>query len=321
MGQKWEEFLNEGSYKGVKFDFVSTRDQGGNILDAQAMPGRPGVFIEPRTRKELRFEIMAVFIEDDYPDAMFSLLDKLIDPTPGEFIHPVHGKIQVAADNYTVTHDADDADSGNIQITFIEHTPTSKDSVFDATNTVAGKASETRSNADDVNTNSASWTDKILHDIADGASDAVAYASMAYASAVNTARMCTEAAAMASEAADMLEVDGDSMGAAEIQSLINGVLTRIDEAVRAMADYATEEAYNLSRALLMTAASLDDLGNALLMAKPPLIVEMVAADIPLLIYAHAKYGDSSRADELLALNDFADPLLVPAGMLVRRYAV
>ena len=319
MALKWEEFLQDGSYKGVTFDFVSAREQGGNELDVQVFPGRNGARVQKRRRKELRIDVMAVFVEDNYPENMLDLLNKLSDGTPGELIHPVFGSIQASAESFTSIHDAEDPDSGMIQITFVEDTPDAE-KVFTQKNTVAGKASETRANADQVNTNAAAYVEQVVSEIEEAVSLAVALGSVAYAEAVNTAELCTSAAAEASIAADTLEQDGDAMTSASIQSLVNSTLAGIDAAVLALGDYTTEQASDLETSLLAMAASLDELALALLSLKPPLITVMVEATIPLLAYAHAVYGDSSRAEELLLLNDLDDPLVIPVGTLMRQYA-
>lgn len=317
---KWADLLLDGKYKGVKFDFVSTRDQHANILDVQEFPGRNGAFVEKKARKALRFEVLAVFIEDDYPDTMNALIAKLDDGTPGTLVHPVFGSIQASAEQFVVLHDAEEADSGTIQIAFIEHTENA-DEIFTGAPSIAAQANDVRTEADGVSTAAAGYVEYILTVGSEAASLAVAYTTQAYLEAANFAQMATEAAIAAATAADTLEIKGPEMAAAEIQAYANGALSKIDAVVRALADYTTDEAYELSRSLLLTAASLQALAKVLLEAKPPLITVSVAADIPLLAWVHAFYGDSSRVDEVMLLNDFLDPLLIPAGTEVRCYAV
>ena len=55
-------------------------------------------------------------------------------------------------------------------------------------------------------------------------------------------------------------------------------------------------------------------------AKPPLIEIEVTEDIPLLLWAHQRYGTSSRAEEILQLNSIPDPVRIPAGTRLRVYA-
>jgi prophage DNA circulation protein len=64
-----------------------------------------------------------------------------------------------------------------------------------------------------------------------------------------------------------------------------------------------------------------ELADAVATGLPVLTTYTVEADTTLLAWAHATYGDSSRADEVLALNPWiSDPLLLLAGSEVRAYA-
>jgi prophage DNA circulation protein len=61
--------------------------------------------------------------------------------------------------------------------------------------------------------------------------------------------------------------------------------------------------------------------EAVAAGKPQLRTFQVAADISLLAWAHARYSDSSRAAEVLALNPgIVDPLVIVAGTELLAYA-
>jgi len=129
------------------------------------------------------------------------------------------------------------------------------------------------------------------------------------------------ASSRCSSVTDQLEAGSNDMSAAEIEALVNGALNLVDQALAAIPDFTAAESYDLANALTAMAARLETYAQAILEAKPPLIERVVAADAPLLVWAHETYGDSSRADELLRLNSIPDPLLVPAGTRLRCYAV
>lgn len=315
----WADFIQEGSFRGIRFDFVSTAEEHKNTLDVQQYRGRNGANVRPQQRDPLRITVMAVFIEDDYPAQMWALSDALDDPTPGELVHPIHGTIKAACENHRVQHDAEEADSGTIQITFVEHTETTA-FVFQDRPSVAGKASEVRSNAADVVTNANVYAEDTLNTLLETVSYAVAIASTAYVTAYNTAQACVAAANAVSSVADTLEADGDTLSALAIQATTNQALTAVDTQVKALADYTTTAAYDLSRSLLASAATLGELAELFINAKPPLTTFTVEADISLLAWVHSKYGDSSRVNEVLALNTIPDPLLIPAGTSLRAYA-
>jgi prophage DNA circulation protein len=316
----WADFIQEGSFRGVRFDFVSTRESHSNTLDTQPFPNRDGQRVRPRARNGLRIRVLGIFIEDDYPATMNALVDALDNPAPGELVHPIHGTIRASAENFEVIHDAEDPDTATIDITFIEDT-TAQGLVFQDVPSVAGKASEARTAATDTVTNANAFTADTLATLLTTMSNAVALGSLAYATAYNTAQACIAAAQLASTIADELEADGDTMSALEIQARTNTALTALDEQVRAVADYTTTAAHDLGRSLLSAASALGELATVYVSQKPPLVVSVVKADISLLSWCHAVYGDSSRVDEVLALNSFADPLLIPAGTEIRHYAV
>lgn len=316
---RWEDFIQEGSFRGIRFDFVSAREQHVNVLDVRKYPGRDGASVQKRARDPLRISVMAVFIEEDYPAQLWRLSEALDDGTPGELVHPIHGTIKASCESHEVAHDAEEADSGTITITFIEHTEQAA-LVFQDRPSVAGKANETRADAADTTTAANNYLENTLSTLQDTMSNAVALGSSAYAAAYNTTQACIAAANAAASVADTLEADGDTMSALEIQALSNQALSALDVQVKALADYETEAAYELSRQLLNTAAALGELAKLFISQKPPLMVYVVDADISLLAWVHARYQDSSRAAEVLALNVIPDPLLIPAGTSLRAYA-
>ncbi len=317
---KWDDIIQEGSYKGVRFDFITTRESHQNVLDSQVFPNRPGAQVIPKARGQLKETIQAVFIEDDYPDQANKLIEKLDDPTPGELVHPIYGSIQMSAESFEVQHDAEDADSCVISINFVEHTKNAK-LVFQAGNTVAAKANETRGDAEQVNLDVGNYVQNILDQQTELYSNAVALSSVIYFQAVAIGDQCMAAAAMASAAADVLEEDGEQLSFLELQAAANGVLAATNAAVAVLADYETQESYDLSRSLLLMAAATGELATLIANSKPPLTIVYVQADISLLAWVHSFYGDSSRTGEVLSLNSIEDPLLLTAGTPLRVYAV
>ena len=120
-GYTWDQILLEGSFDGVKFDFVSIREDHTTDYDTQRLPGVDGAAHERRGRNPIRWEIMAIFIEDDYPDTMNKLAAALRGGRVCKFVHPVFGEYNAACERFGITHDAEDAaDSAMMQITLVE---------------------------------------------------------------------------------------------------------------------------------------------------------------------------------------------------------
>jgi prophage DNA circulation protein len=301
---KWEDILQVGSFGGVTFDFVRATLEGGNTLDQQMFPNRAGTFVKGRARNGRRFQIMGIFIEDDYPDTMNQLIAKLENGgTPLEFVDPVFGSFQAACDHFIVNHDVEDAaDSATIEVTFIEHTDGNVGTVG-VKNTTPARANAVRSSVTEVLS-----------------------ALLAFQEAIevqnNTYVLQVEAAMNAATSiADSFEATADDLSALDIQKQGNATLATIEEAVVTGSDYDSTEAYDLGAAVLAMAASVAGLTQDLIDAKPPLQVYIIPADTNLLAFAHDLYGDSSRADEILALNSIPDPSLIPAGFRMSAYAV
>lgn len=303
-GALWSDILRVGSFDGVVFDFVRATLEGGNTLDQQQYPNRPGTFIQGRARNGRRFQIMGVFIEDDYPDTMNQLIAKLENGgAPVDFVDPVFGTFKASCDHFVVNHDVEEAaDSATIEITILEHTEGNVGTAG-VKNTTPARANAVRSRVTDT---------------------LVALSAFQEATEVqNNDYVLQVEGAMnaASSIADSLEATGDDLSALDVQKQGNDTLATVDVAVAAGADYDSAEAYDLGAAVLAMSSAVAGLVQDLIDAKPPLQVYVIPADTNLLAFAHDLYGDSSRADEVLALNNIPDPSLIPAGFRMSAYAV
>jgi prophage DNA circulation protein len=300
MSATWEDLLQEGSYDGVRFDFVSTKDAGSNDLDKQKFPGRAGQRVVGRGEAGSSIDVTAIFIEEDYPDTMNALLAKLRNGgAVKKLVHPVFGELNASVDNWTVNHDADDAlDSATISIKF-EVSNEDEDAPRVVANTTPARANEVRSLGDSVLVALSAFEDALAVQ-----NQPVAAAVIG---AVNTA----------SSIADGLEATFQDLSVLDIQAQTNGGLASCDAAIVLVADCDTTEQYELSAALSQMAAALRSLAQDLIEQRPPLSIVEVPADTNLLSLAHAIDADP---DELMALNSFPDPSLIPAGFQVNAYA-
>lgn len=291
----WDDILQVGKYGGVTFDFVSTRDEHSNDLDVQKFPNKPGQRIQARARNGVRIDVMAIFIEDDYPATMNKLIKQLDDGgVPKELVHPVFGTLQAACSRFTVNHDIEDAaDSATVQISFEEHTD--DNGLTQATDTTPARANAVRSAAADV---------------------LVALSAFSAASESLQSEI-TSAMSSVSAIADTLESTGESLSVLQIQASVNGVLALVESPIEQVKDYDSTEKYELAAALLVSASTLSDFANDLIQARPPLSVFAVAADTNLLALA---FDLGQDPDELLALNSIPDPSLIPAGFKLSAYA-
>lgn len=299
MSQTWDEILQEGSFGGVTFDFVSAKDDHANDLDEQKFPNRPGTRVVPRGRVGTTIDVMAIFIEDDYPEKMNDLIAQLDDGgVVKKLVHPVFGTINAACKRFTVTHDIEDArDSGSVTITFVEDND-EEAGPRAVTSTTPARANQVRTLGDSV---------------------LVALSTFQAALEIQNSEIglaVTGAVNAASSIADSLEADFANLSVIEIQATTNGGLAKCDAATVLLADYETTEQYDLAAALLEMAHALRALAQDLIDQRPPLSVYVVPATTNLLSLAHALGAD---AEELLALNSIPDPSSIVAGSKVRAY--
>lgn len=304
----WEDLIQEGKFDGVRFDFVRSTFEGGNDIDARLFPNTAGQSNKGRGRKGRRFDILGVFIEDDYPDVMNALIEKLENGgTPKEFVDPIFGSMQMSCERFNITHDSDDAaDSATIQITLVEHTEGARGPRA-VTNTTPARANAVRS--------------RVLDAFAAMSAFQAATEIQNDPHVLEVVGLVNAATSAATTLADSLEETADTLAVPEVQQQTNAALVSIDSAVVANADYDSTEAYDLGAALLAMAAAASALAQDIIEAKPPLELYSIVADTNLLSLAHDLYGDSSRADELLALNSIPDPAVIPAGFRLMRYGV
>lgn len=300
MAQEWGDLLQEGSYGGVKFDFVSVRDGGSNDLDEQKIRGKAGGKVDPRGRNSSRWDILAVIIEDDYPDKMFDLVNQLDDGGKvKEFVHPIFGSRQASCANFSVNHDAEDArDSCTISISLVESIDEDVDLVA-RTNTTPARANAVRTAMEEVLAALSAFT------------AAIDFRNNSYV--VEVMGAYNAVAGIVEE----LEATGDDLSNVSVQATANGGLTAIDTAVETLADYDSTEQYDLSAALLSMGNALTEMANGIIEQRPPLSVVEVPATTNLLSLAHALGVDP---EELLNLNSFPDPSEIPAGFKVQAYA-
>lgn len=301
----WSDILQVGKFGGVEFDFVRSARAGSNTIDKQAFPNKKGRYNVGRGDDGDTFDVLAIFIEDDYPGKMNELIAQLKDGGgPKEFVDPVFGTIKASCDRWTVTHDVEDAaDSATIQITFSEHTDESAGTQA-VTTTTAAKANAVRSYASDV---------------------LVALSEFQAATEIQNNEyvlQVTAAANAATSIADSLEATADDLSALEIQATTNQTLSIVDESVQTGADYDSTEGYDLAQLILRMSAAISDLANGLIETKPPLQEFTVPATTNLLAWVHdlvTSGAISSDADEVLQLNSIEDPSEIRAGVRLLAY--
>jgi prophage DNA circulation protein len=307
MPAPWAEFLQECSWAGVTFLITEVRDEFSRVLDRQELPGRDGASIEDRGRGPRSIAVRAVFIEESYPDAVDDLVARIAEGGVRELVHPVHGSLQAAVDRVSWVHTAEERDSAAMDLVFVEHTDGAAGPFVGES--LASAANRVRSGADEGDV-AATAFQSYLDQLSPPPTGALATAAIDARSAL----------ALAVTVSDGLEFESADLAVTDISARVNGAITELGTVIATIADFASEEAYELSRVLISTTAALERVATMIIESRPPLIDVVVDVDTPLLVWVHARYRDPERAEEVLRLNSIPDPLLIPAGTTLRAYA-
>ena len=100
-----------------------------------------------------------------------------------------------------------------------------------------------------------------------------------------------------------LEADSATLTPAEIASMTAQTRAALQDAIdSARATLPAEDAYAVIEALRNVASALLDAAQTIILTRPPLTTWAAPAAGNLLLIAHWRYGDASRADELARLN-------------------
>jgi hypothetical protein len=117
------------------------------------------------------------------------------------------------------------------------------------------------------------------------------------------------------------EVDTPTMTPVEVQALVNEVRTDLQAVVDQYRTlYELEDSRPVIEALKDTALALQEAGQAVINARPPLISRRVPTLCNHRLLAHQWYGDHTRAAEILRLNSLRQPNFIAQGELLNGYA-
>lgn len=96
-------------------------DTGGRRKVKYQFPYRDGQTTDDLGRKPQSFEIEAVIHGPRYREGLNLLLREFDKPTPGKFVHPVHGELDVVVEDWGQRHSHENRKAVELRITFIEH--------------------------------------------------------------------------------------------------------------------------------------------------------------------------------------------------------
>ncbi len=116
----WKDDLQDASFRGVLFECTGTNESGSKSLAIKQAPYSNKASIEDMGNNPLKISIDAVFTGENYKVEMDALWAALVETGSGELIHPVHGVMQVNAENYNIVHKAEEVNTCTIAIEFVQ---------------------------------------------------------------------------------------------------------------------------------------------------------------------------------------------------------
>lgn len=286
---EWQNLV-PASFGGVIFHVASTDDSLGRRFATYEFPYRQGAELEDLGRRARTTRVSAVFIGDGYLGRLDALI-RVIDAGEAEqFTHPLLGTWTARASLDTIRHEHGRRDMATVDIEFTEDGLDAEPPKIKTTGTLKEEMTEHASAAD--------------------------AAAAALPAAPNSAGV-TAATDDATDAARQMvaNVESDS-GTADVFG--DRVRQKSSDAISvARQNYDDVTAYDLTLSLQLVAYTAKLLAEAVISDKPPIRGHEVVGDISVSMLAHILYGDFTRGDEILEMNDIEDPNLVRAGTILK----
>lgn len=101
----WRDDYQQGSFRGVPFSTVDHERSGGRRLAVTEFPGRDVPLVEDMGRRARQFSLTCHVAGRDYRARRDALIEALEAPGPGLLIHPWHGQMTVAVQEYSSAED------------------------------------------------------------------------------------------------------------------------------------------------------------------------------------------------------------------------
>jgi len=285
--------LHPVTFKGHGFAIEGLDEANEHALKVWEYSDRPGGAVEDGARRPVRVTVNAVFAGEGFLEALKNFRTLLEETGSGEFVHPLYGlSLNAAVQRFDVHVSARDG-YATVAIEFIE------DSLDETTFwglAVSGPAA------------AAAALTQTMADLETQSQTILGTASQS-TGAIATFRDYMTGALSALEETIDTDIEarlGVALAAAAAEAKTLGTRTAevapVLELVHLMAFQATELA-NIARS-----------------SKPPVREFEIRGAMSVHELAVQLYGDASRAAELEKLNQFANPLFLAAGDVVRVYA-
>ena len=115
----WRQRLQQGSFRGVRFEVTDTDLGGARRKSVLPVPGRDEPFIQDLGGAPRMIRVEALLVGADFLDHLDRLLDALRAPGKGKLVHPTMGEHQASVTNVNVRQSNQTLGSATLSIEFI----------------------------------------------------------------------------------------------------------------------------------------------------------------------------------------------------------
>lgn len=116
----WRTQYQPGSFRGAPFRTAGHERSGGRRMALHEFPGRDEPVVEDLGRRYRQFSIECHVIGADYMTGRDALLDALEAAGPGLLVHPWHGAMMVAVQDFTTSESTEEGGVCWFKIEFVE---------------------------------------------------------------------------------------------------------------------------------------------------------------------------------------------------------
>lgn len=315
MADTWQAKLQRARFAGMDLDVLGITDEGGLRVVEHVEHGRDGAELEHGGVKPTRSTAQLVFfdrpptrgevVREDHLARLQRFL-RLAAAGVAEFVHPLFGPYQAVIESHRTTSSADGRNMVQLEASIWRDNGEASAAAADALQLSLFGAPAAA-------TSYAARVDELLAAMTDGDLDAELEAVVAELDAGGVTDRTTAAV-------DRWQSDPTITGT-QIASEADGLSSELAAAAAELEAMPAPEALDLVVALNLLADSLRTLVDELLATRPQTVVEVVPVTLPILSYLHAQLGATfslELAEQVIAGNRIADPLLLTAGAQIAR---
>jgi prophage DNA circulation protein len=288
---------NIASFKGIELHryLVSFTDSRGPRVIVHEFPKRDGARQEVMGRRPHRTDWQLTFTGPHWIATLRQLVASIDADPSGLLVHPIYGQMQVVCQGFdrALVNLPEATDTISVPLVFVED-----DQALDDTTVSQGIGAQQQN---------------VTSAVADFQAAAAPYAAADTKAA--TAALASAAIEYATAAAASAQGAIDASLDAKLAAVALGTQAAIDAISVDPLGLGAAAIYDALAAAEVVYAACQDLADAVMAARPPVIEFIVPGTTSIAVLAADRYGRDaiSRIDQILSLNSLPEPTSIPAG--------